>query len=142
MLGTRIVRVVMAGGSLLALAACVTTRTDLVTNADRLERNAHVMAQDAREDADYPSGFVHDAHILADDSREFRHVVQEHGASDADVKVAFERVSRDYHAVRDDADHSDSRHARDDLRPVTEAYLDLEKAMGGYPAETRLSSER
>lgn len=145
MVVVRTVKIALACCLLLPLGACVTTRSDLTSSADRLERNAHVMAQDAREDSDYPRGFSHDAHALADDARDFRHLVEEHRADDADLRHAFERVSRSYHAVRDDADHSDSRLARDDLRPVTEAYLDLEKAMGGYPARDRdyhLSSER
>jgi hypothetical protein len=143
MVVARTFRVAIASCAVLTAAACVSTRTDLTTSADRLERNAHVMAQDAREDAGFPTGFSRDAHLLADDAREFRHVVQERGTNDLDVKTAFERVSRSYHAVRDDADHSDSRLARDDLRPVTESYLDVEKAMGGYPArDTRLSSDR
>ena len=137
MLVVRTLKLALAGGALLTLAACVTTRVDLTSSADRLERNAHAMAQDVRTDADYPSGFSRDAHALAEDAADFRHVVQDHRADDVDVKHAFERVSKSYHAVRDDADRSDSRTAREDLRPVTDAYLDLEKAMGGYPEHDR-----
>jgi hypothetical protein len=137
MLDLRTLKFAFAGSALTLLAACATTRIDLTSSADRLERNAHAMAQDVREDADSPSGFSRDARALAEDARDFRHVVEDHGAGDTDVKRAFERVSRSYHAVRDDADRSDSRTAREDLRPVTDAYLDLEKAMGGYPERDR-----
>ena len=137
MLDSRTLKFALAAGTLVLLSACVTTRVDLTSSADRLERNAHAMAQDVRADADYPSGFSRDAHALADDARDFRHAVEDHGANDSDVRHAFERVSKSYHAVRDDADRSDSRTAREDLRPVTDAYLDLEKAMGGYPERDR-----
>jgi hypothetical protein len=61
-------------------------------------------------------------------------------SSDTDVKAAFKRVSRGYLAVRDDLEHSDRREARDDLKPVTDAYLDLESEVGGYPVR-RASAE-
>jgi hypothetical protein len=118
---------------LLALGGCVTTRSGLITSADRLEHGAHLLADDARE-ADYPVGYVHDVHLLADDAREFRHTVEASGASDADIRVSFERLSRSYHVVRDEVEHSDSRTARDDLQPVTDSYLDIEQQLGGYPA--------
>ena len=118
---------------LCGLAACVTTpRSNLSNSADRLEHDANALARDTRA-ADYPAGYVHDAHVLADDAREFRDTVGDRRATDTDVKVAFERLSRSYHAVRDEVDHSDSRTARADLRPVTDSYLDIERDMGGYP---------
>ncbi|HEY0767821.1 MAG TPA: hypothetical protein VGD47_07670, partial [Steroidobacteraceae bacterium] len=62
-----------------------------------------------------------------------RRAVEGRVSADADVRAAFERVSRSYHLVRDEVDRSASRVARADLRPVTESYLDVERAMGGYP---------
>jgi hypothetical protein len=64
---------------------------------------------------------------------EFRSTVEDHSSTDSDVRVAFERLSRSCHAVRDEVDHSDSRTARSDLQPVTDSYLDIEREMGGYP---------
>jgi hypothetical protein len=121
-----------AACALLGLVGCVSTRSNLTSSAERLEHNANALARDAR-DADYPAGYVHDAHELADEAREFRHTAEDRSASDTDVKVAFERVSRRYHALRDDVDRSDSRTAQADLKPVTDSYLDVEREMGGYP---------
>lgn len=133
---------IKASAAAAALAACLlvglsgcatTTRSNMSTSADRLEHNANLLADDVRS-ADYPSGYVRDVHMLADDARDFRRTVEDRASSDGDVKVAFERLSRSYHAVRDEVDHSDSRTARGDLQPVTDSYLDIEREMGGYPA--------
>ena len=120
---------------LLGLAACATTaaRGGLVHSADRLQNNAEELSRDAR-DTDHPAGFVRDTQALADAAREFRRTVEDRSATDGDVRAAFDRVSRDYHAVRDDVEHADSREARIDLHPVTQAYLDIESLMRGYPA--------
>ena len=71
---------------------------------------------------------------LADDAHEFRNTALDRGASDPDTKAAFRRVSRSYLLVRDEAEHSDSHDVRADLKPVTDAYLDVEREMGGYPS--------
>jgi hypothetical protein len=125
-----------AACALLGLGGCVSTRSTLSSDADRLEHNANALAretQDLPSGADYPDSYARDARQLADDSREFRHVVESHDATDADVKASFKRVSRSYLLVRDEVEHSDSREARSDLKPVTDAYLDVEREMGGYP---------
>jgi hypothetical protein len=125
----------LISGLLLGLAACVTTpRSDLSNSADRLEHSADALAEDARASG-YPADYVHYAHVLADDARGFRDTVEDRSASDTDITVAFDRLSRSYHAVRDEVDHSDSRTARADLRPVTDSYLDIERDMGGYPEQ-------
>jgi hypothetical protein len=125
----------LAACVLVGLSGCATTaRSNMSTSADRLEHNANLLADDVRS-ADYPSGYVRDVRLLADDARDFRRTVEDRASSDGDVKVAFERLSRSYHAVRDEVDHSDSRTARGDLQPVTDSYLDIEREMGGYPAE-------
>ena len=46
--------------------------------------------------------------------------------------MAFNRVSRSFHAVRDEVHHSDSEQARADLRPVADAYYDVEHNLGEY----------
>ena len=46
-------------------------------------------------------------------------------------RASFDDLSRSYHALRDDVQHSDSDYARRDLAPVTQAYLDVEDDMGG-----------
>jgi len=104
--------------------------------ADRLQHNAAALAQDTDRlpgGRDYPTGYTRDTEQLAEDARYFRHVAEDRNSSDSDVTVAFKRVSRSYMTVRDDVEHSDSREARADLKPVTDAYLDLEREVGGYP---------
>jgi hypothetical protein len=125
-----------AACALLGLGGCVSTRSNLASDADRLEHNATALAREADDlpsGADYPASYTRDARRLADDAREFRHVAESHDATDADVKAAFKQVSRSYLVVRDEVEHSDSREARSDLKPVTDAYLDVEREMGGYP---------
>ena len=133
------------------LGGCVTTRGDLQSSADRLERNAQILAENAPEASGYADrgyadhgaySYSREAHELAVQAREFRETVAERGTDDRDVKAAFERLSRRYHDLRDDVDRSESRRAQDDLRPVTEAYLDVERQMGGYPDSHRYARER
>jgi hypothetical protein len=131
--GATAASVALASCLLIGLSGCVTTtRSNMATSADRLEHDTRALAYDARS-TDYPSDYVHDVHALAEDARDFRHTVEDHSATDGDIRVAFERLSRSYHVVRDEVDHSDSRTARSDLRPVTDSYLDIEREMGGYP---------
>ncbi|HUI60169.1 MAG TPA: DUF4226 domain-containing protein [Steroidobacteraceae bacterium] len=120
-----------------ALCGCATSRGNLTNSADRLERNADLLSDHVRDEpvaADYaPAGYTRDARALAEQAHEFRRVVQDGRADDRDVKVSFEQLSRRYHDLRDDVDRSDSHRAQADLRPVTDAYLDVEREMGGYP---------
>jgi hypothetical protein len=119
--------VVLAG-----LAGCVSTRSQLASSTHRLEYNAHVLAEDASNtslgDA-YPN-YARDASALADDARELRHAVE--SGDHADAQASFDRVSRAYHAVRDEVEHSNSPQARNELLPVTQAYADVEIELG-YP---------
>jgi hypothetical protein len=127
------VTVAAATCALVALSGCVSTRSSLADTADRLEHSSAALAQDTPRNSDYPTGYLRDTQQLAEDSRYFRHVAEDRDSSDGDVKAAFRRVSHSYLLVRDDVEHSDSREARDDLKPVTDAYLDLEREVGGYP---------
>lgn len=54
--------------------------------------------------------------------------------ADADVQTAFDRVSRSFHAVRDEVEHSDNTQAHADLQAVTEAYVDVEHALNIHAA--------
>lgn len=121
----------LATSTFVLLAACATTHGSLTTSADRLERSSDALARQAPS----YSSFSADARELADEARDFRSTVTDRRADDRDVKDAFEKLSRDYHTVRDGVDRSNSRQAQIDLRPVTEAYLDIERAMGGYPSD-------
>jgi len=133
----RTIAVVTAACAVIGLSGCVETRNSLSSAAERLEHNANAMARDARDlpsSDDYPAGYSRDARQLADDAHEFRNTALDRGANDPDTRAAFKRVSRSYLLVRDEVQHSESREVRSDLKPVTDAYLDVEREMGGYPA--------
>jgi hypothetical protein len=129
----------LAACALLGIAACATTtRGSLVSSSDRLESDTEALARDAR-DTEYPADFRADTDRLADAAHEFRRTVEDSSASDADVRAAFDRLGRAYHRVRDEVKDSDSGRAHEDLRPVTNAYLDIENQMGGHPPERHAS---
>jgi hypothetical protein len=120
-----------------ALAGCATTRHGgLDYSAERLDTNAQTFAQDAAEAPrgyDENTSYTEDARDFADRAHEFHRTVEDPDASKADVSASFDDLSRSYHALRDDVQHSDSDYARRDLAPVTQAYLDVEDDMGGAP---------
>lgn len=113
---------------LMALGGCATTGGGLSSSAARLERSAYAL-QDEADDDDARSGFQRDAQELAEEAREFRRTVEDRSSSREDVHDAFGDVSRRYHAMRDEIDRSSSRDAESEFRPVTEAYLDVEREM-------------
>lgn len=137
MLAARITLLTITSALLLTLGACADLRGELTGSTLRLQHSAEALAEDTANlppasDEDYPSSnTARDAHELAADARELRHAVEEH-AGDTDVRVAFDRVSRSFHAVRDEVHHSDSDRARDDLRSVTDAYRDVQHDLGEY----------
>jgi hypothetical protein len=123
-------------GLAVAFGGCMTTHGNLTGSADRLERNAETLAESAREeppaadrtDAGYP--YSREARALAEQARDFRSTVEDGRTDDRHVRASFERLSRRYHDLRDDVDRSESRRIQEDLKPVTEAYLDVEREMG------------
>jgi hypothetical protein len=125
----------MASLMAVALAGCATTRHGgLNDSADRLDTNAQVFAQNAAEAPrgyDENTSYTADARDFADRAHEFHRTVADPGADKTDVQASFADLSRSYHALRDDVQHSDSDYARHDLAPVTQAYLDVEDDMGG-----------
>lgn len=126
---------------LVVLTGCATTHGSLASSAERLERNADALARDSRS-YDSSSGYSNDARELADEAHDFRRAVTDQSADRRDVNAAFEQLSRRYHALRDEVDRSNSRDGEREFRPVTEAYLDVERAMGGYPNERRVARDR
>ena len=126
-----------ASCAFVVLTGCATTHGSLPSSADRLQRNSEVLARNARGDSD----FARDARELASEAHDFRLAVTDRRSDDRDVKGAFERLSKNYHAVRDNVDRTHSRQAEIDLRPVTDAYLDIERAVGGYPAGDRYARD-
>jgi hypothetical protein len=129
----------------MALAGCATTNHGGVRrSADRLDRNASIFADDAQEAPrgyDQGTGYTRDAQDFADQAREFRRTVEDRGADSRDARASFHDLSRSYNALRDDVQRSDDPDVRRDLRPVTQAYLDVEDDMGGAQASRRYSSD-
>jgi hypothetical protein len=130
----------VAALALAGLAGCATnTRANLTNAADNLEYNANALVRDAGDQVArsdevsprsddrvaYATDYARDAHALARDAHEFRQVVDE-GGSDRAVHESFDRVSRSYHAVRDEVAHSDSPRARSDMAAITDSYRALQ----------------
>ncbi len=151
MVAARTVTTLVASLALAGLAGCATTttRANLTNAAQNLEYNANALVRDtgdevARDDAarddtadystraEYPHAYARDARALARNAHDLRVAVEER-ATDSDVRAAFARVSRSYHAVRDEVSHSDSLQARRDFGPVTDSYRAVEHELGMYP---------
>lgn len=111
---------------LVAVGGCATTGGGLTSSANRLERSAFAL-QEESNDSDIRGDFRRDARELAEETREFRRVVEDRRSSDEDVHEAFEDVSRRYHALRDEMDDDRDHEANAEFRDVTEAYLDVER---------------
>lgn len=118
-----------------SLAGCATTpHGGLDHSANRLDENAQAFAQDAQEAPrgyDQNSDYTEDSRDFAERAHDFRRTVEDPGSDKRDVRASFDELSRSYHTLRDDVQHSDSDEARHDLQPVTAAYLDVEDDMGG-----------
>jgi hypothetical protein len=115
----------------LTLYGCATTGANLSHSAERLERSTAELRSYAQRDSD-SSSYTRDAQTLAEESRDFRHVVDDRRSSDADVRDAFDDVSKSYHSMRDEVERTHDRDAERDFQPVTEAYLDVEREMRDY----------
>lgn len=117
----------MAALAAVGLAGCVTTHGNLASSAERLERSSAELRADARNDGS--SGYHRDAQEFADEAREFRRTLEDRRADGDDVQDAFRDLSGRYHALRDEVERSRDRDAELDFKPVTEAYLDVEREM-------------
>jgi hypothetical protein len=109
------------------LAGCVTTQGNLESSAERLERSAESLRADARDDGS--SGYYRDAQQFAEEARDFRRTLDDRHADRNDLKDAFGDLSNRYHALRDEVERTHERDAELDFKPVTEAYLDVEREM-------------
>jgi len=119
----------VAAFAAVGLAGCVTTHGNLASSAERLERSAAELRADARNDAS--SSYYRDAQEFADETRDFRLTIEDrHTERDNhDLNDAFRDLSSRYHALRDEVERSRDREAELDFKPVTEAYLDVEREM-------------
>ncbi|MEJ0035937.1 MAG: hypothetical protein WDO68_07625 [Gammaproteobacteria bacterium] len=126
------------------IGGCATSpHGNLARSADRLENNSGQLARYDHGRGGYASsGYSREADTLAEKAHDFRLAVGDSRADRRDLDQAFESLSRSYHALRDDVDRSDSREAQLDLKPVTEAYLDVEREMGGYRGGDRVARDR
>jgi hypothetical protein len=113
---------------LMAVGGCATTGASLTSSASRLERSAYALQEEAN-DSEVRSDFRRDARELAEETRDFRRVVEDRRSSQEDLHDAFEDVSRRYHAMRDEVEHDRDHEANPEFRDVTEAYLDVEREM-------------
>jgi hypothetical protein len=129
----------IAAFTALGLAGCVTTHGNLTSSAERLERSAVELQSDARTDSG--SGYYRDAQEFAAEARDFRDTLEDRRADDADVRDAFRDLSGRYHALRDEVERSGDRTAELDFKPVTEAYLDVEREMRRVGDRDRYASE-
>lgn len=147
MLAARNLMLTVATALLLAAGGCVTTRGSVASSTLDLQRSAEQLADDAANvppppDADYAvsPNYARDAHALAASARELRHTVED-GGTDSDVRLAFNRVSRDYHAVRDEVRDSGSLQVRHDFRSVNDSYRDVAHDLGAYRGEGEYAPE-
>jgi hypothetical protein len=144
--GTGIAVLALALAGLAGCATTIVTRANLSNDAENLEYNANALVRGtgyevarrddlADETADYPRyahEYARDARALARNAHDLRVAVDER-ASAREVRAAFARVSRSYHAVRDEVTHSDSLQARSDFGPVTQSYREIERELGIHP---------
>jgi hypothetical protein len=118
----------LAAAIAIAVAGCATTSGGLSSSAERLERASYAFQRDAYEGRE-GGGYERDARALADEAKDFRMTLSDRRADDRDVRAAFQDLSRSYHAARDEVERDRSRDAAREFAPVTEAYLDVERAM-------------
>ena len=126
--------VIAIGLSVALLAGCTTTQTRTVNAAERLERSAEAFAAATCHE---PSAgcstnrYLPAARAFADQARRFEQTLQ--SAGDQEVVLAFERLWRSYHSLRDEVDRSRDRQARAELRPVTRTFIDVQRYVkNGY----------
>ena len=108
-------------------AGCATTHGNLTSSADRLERSAVELQRDARDDGS--NGYYRDAQQFASEAHDFRRALEDRSAGRDDLQDAWRDLSGRYHTLRDEVERSHDRDAELDFKPVTEAYLDVEREM-------------
>lgn len=130
----------VAALAVVGLAGCVTTQGNLTSSAERLQRSAEELRADARDDGANGS-YYRDAQQFAEETRDFRRTLDDRDADRDDVKGAFRDLSGRYHALRDEVERTRDRDAEVDFKPVTEAYLDVEREMRRYGDRDRYARD-
>ena len=114
--------------------AATTTRDNLASSADRLQQNAELLSEDSRySPAHSDDAFSRDTRALAADAQDFERTVEDHRTDSGEIQASFDHLSRSYHAVRDEVNHTDNTQAQRDFRPVMDTYRDIEHELGLYP---------
>ena len=113
------------------LAGCATT-SSLHTAANRLDNSAERFYMELRSEP-VSRHSAEDAALLVDATHEFDRAVSQ-SRSRENLRPAFDRVAEQYHHLRTQLDNReyDGWYRRDSFESVTEAYLDVERAMN-YP---------
>ena len=117
----------IASFAAIGFAGCATTHGNLTSSADTLERSAVELQRDARDDGS--GGYYRDAQEFANEAHDFRRTLDDRRADRDDLQGAWRDLSGRYHALRDQVERSHDRNAEVDFKPVTEAYLDVEREM-------------
>jgi hypothetical protein len=117
----------IASFAAIGFAGCATTHGNLTSSADKLERSAVELQRDARDDGS--SGYYRDAQEFANEAHDFRRTLDDRHADRDDLQGAWRDLSGRYHALRDEVERRHDRNAEVDFKPVTEAYLDVEREM-------------
>jgi hypothetical protein len=123
----RIILTVTLGLAVALLAGCATTHIRTARGAERLERSAEAFVARACQDPNTSCAttrYLPAARALAGQALRFGQTV--HGAGDQDVVLAYKRLWRSYHTLRDEVYRSRDRQAQADLKPVTRAFVDVE----------------
>lgn len=139
-MGVKRIAYTMAAMAAIGLAGCATTQGNLSSSAERLERSADALRADARDDG-ANGDYYRDAQALAEESRDFRRTLDDRHADHEDVQDAFRDLSSRYHALRDEVERTRDRDAELDFKPVTEAYLDVEREMRRYGDHDRYARD-
>jgi hypothetical protein len=117
----------VAACAVVGLAGCATTHGSLASSAERLERTSAELRADSRNDGS--SAYYRDAQAFAEEARDFRRTLEDRHAERDDLNDAFRDLSGRYHALRDEVERVHDREIELDFKPVTEAYLDVEREM-------------
>jgi hypothetical protein len=119
--------VIAMGMAVVLLAGCTTTQTRTTIAAQRLERSAEAFVAGTCYEPNAgcsTNRYLPAARAFADQAQRFGQTLQ--GAGDQEVVLAFERLWRSYHALRDEVNHSGDRQARAELKPVTRSFIDVQ----------------
>jgi hypothetical protein len=129
MVPARSIVVAAAGLLSILLGGCVSTHTRMAQAADRLQESASAFAAAGGNYAS--TGYSEQARAFADQARDFRETVGSGG--DLRVVWSYKQLWRGYHALRDAVARSHQRQARVDLKPVSKAFVKVQRiAKNGY----------